>query len=202
MEGIEPLLRPLVRLVNEGIRETTPARELCDELDGTRAAVRVRDTGLAMYLEVADGCVRLRDDSDHEPDILITGSLPALARLAASGSEDAIRDGSVDLIGDAGKAARLQRLLGYAKPDPEEQLSRVVGDAAAHQIGQAARGFLSWAREAHATLRSNVGEYLKEESRDLPSRYEVERFTRDVGKLRDDVDRLEARLARLAGTRN
>ena len=51
-------------------------------------------------------------------------------------------------------------------------------------------------------MRGNVREYLQEESRDVPSRYEVERFTRDVGALRDDVDRLEARLARLSGKRS
>ena len=202
MDTVERVLRPMVRLVNESIRETTPARELCDELDGTLAAVRVRDTSLAVYLEVDDGELRIASDAERDPDILISGSMSALAKLAASGSEDAIRDGSVDLIGDAGRAARLQKLLKHAKPDPEEQLSRVIGDAAAHEIGRAARGFRRWAREAHVTMRGNVREYLQEESRDVPSRYEVERFGRDVGALRDDVDRLEARLARLAGKRH
>jgi ubiquinone biosynthesis protein UbiJ len=202
VDPVERVLRPLVRLVNESIRETTPARELCAELDGTLAAVRVRDTALAMYLEVGGGEIRLASDAAAEPDILITGSLTALAKLAASGDEDAIRDGTVDLVGDAGKAARLQRLLRQAKPDPEEQLSRVVGDAAAHQVGRAARGFRRWAREAHETMLGNVREYLQEESRDVPSRYEVERFGKDVSALRDDVDRLEARLRRLEGKRD
>ena len=202
MEPLARLLRPFVRLVNENIRETTPARELAAELDGTLAAIRVRDTALAMYVEVdADG-LTLRGDAASEPDILITGSLTALARLAASGGEEAIRDGSVDLVGDAGKAARFQKLLGHATPDVEEQLSRVVGDTAAHQIGRTARAFRRWASDAHQTMRGNVREYLQEESRDVPSRYEVERFTRDVGALRDDVDRLEARLARLSGKRS
>jgi len=48
----------------------------------------------------------------------------------------------------------------------------------------------------------NVSEYLQEESRDVPSRYEVERFTRRVNALRDDTDRLEARIRRLAGKRS
>jgi ubiquinone biosynthesis protein UbiJ len=32
----------------------------------------------------------------------------------------------------------------------------------------------------------------------VPSRYEVEQFSRHVGQLRDDVDRLAARIRRLA----
>jgi ubiquinone biosynthesis protein UbiJ len=48
-------------------------------------------------------------------------------------------------------------------------------------------------------MGSNVREYLQEESRDVPTRYEVERFTQRVGTLRDDVERIAARINRLQG---
>ncbi|MDJ0938805.1 MAG: SCP2 sterol-binding domain-containing protein [Woeseiaceae bacterium] len=201
MDPLETLLRPAASLINRQIRERTPARDLCAELDGTLAAIRVRDTGLAMYFDIGDDALTLRGDADAEPDIVITGSLITLAKLAASGDENMIRDGSVELTGDAGKAVKFQQLLKYAKPDVEEEMAGVVGDAAAHQLGQAARGFARWLGEAHDTMRGNVREYLQEESRDVPSRYEVERFQKRVNTLRDDVDRLEARINRLAGKR-
>ncbi len=72
-----------------------------------------------------------------------------------------------------------------------------MGDAAAHRLGEIARGVGKWSREARSTMAQNIREYLQEESRDVPSRYEVERFTTNVGELRDDVDRLEARIRRL-----
>jgi ubiquinone biosynthesis protein UbiJ len=46
-------------------------------------------------------------------------------------------------------------------------------------------------------MGDNIREYLQEESRDVPSRYEVERFSKRVNDLRDDVDRLAARIRRL-----
>jgi ubiquinone biosynthesis protein UbiJ len=49
-------------------------------------------------------------------------------------------------------------------------------------------------------MGANIREYLQEESRDAPSRYEVERFASRVDTLRDDVDRLAARVARLQDT--
>ena len=201
MDALETLLRPAARMINRSIRETTPARELCKELDGTLAAIRVRDTALALYFRVEDGELIVAGRDDNEPDIVITGSLFALARLAQSGDEDAIRNGAVELTGDAGRAARFQRLLGYAKPDFEEELAGVVGDTVAHQVGRAARGIRAWTLEMRATTRDNVREYLQEESRDLPSRYEVERLSQGVNTLRDDVDRLEARINRYAGKR-
>jgi ubiquinone biosynthesis protein UbiJ len=202
VDPLERLLRPLARLVNESIRETTPARELAAELDGTVAAIRVRDTALAMYFRIEDGALAMSGDTGRDPDIVISGSLPALTRLAATGDDDAIRSGAVDLLGDAGKAARFQKLLRYAKPDIEEQASRIIGDTAANQLGKAVRGFGRWARDARDTMRGNVREYLQEESRDVPSRYEVERFARRVNSLRDDTDRLEARIRRLDGKRS
>ena len=84
-----------------------------------------------------------------------------------------------------------------ARPDLEEELSRVIGDVAAHQIGNVARSFAGFAQRAVTTFTQNVSEFLQEEGRDVPSRTEAEEFIRDVDKLRDDVDRIEARIDRL-----
>ena len=197
MSPLEAALRPLARVLNRNIRETTPARELCEKLDGAAIAVRVRNTGLVAWFVINDEVLELVTDYDGEPDVVITGSLLTLARMGfASGLED-LRDGSLELTGDAHTAERLQRLLALAKPDVEEELSGVVGDAAAHRVGSVARGVGQWARDTRATMGANIREYLQEESRGAPSRYEVERFGAEVGTLRDDVERLAARIDRL-----
>jgi len=199
MDALETLLRPITTVLNRNIGETTPARELCARLDGKTVAIRVRDTALAMYFTIRDELIELTGDSDDEPDVVITGSLLTLARIAGRGGENALRAGSLDLTGDVATADAFQELLGYAKPDIEEELSGIVGDVAAHRIGEVARGVGNWARHARETMGSNIREYLQEESRGAPSRYEVDRFTRDVHALRDDVERVEARINRLGG---
>jgi len=197
MDTLETLFRPLTALVNRQIKATTPARELCAELDGKIMAVRVKDTGLAIYFCACPDEIALFGEYDGEPDVAITGSIMSLARLAGARGEDAIRDGSLELTGDAELAQAFQKLLGYGKPDIEEELSGVIGDVAAHRLGEVARGVGSWGKEASATLRQNITEFLQEERRDVPSRYEVETFTRKVDELRDDVARVEARLINL-----
>ena len=77
-------------------------------------------------------------------------------------------------------------------------LSRYVGDAAAHQIGNAVRDLMSWGRDAAERLSKDLAEYLQYESRDLPPRHEVQDFLNNVDKLRDDAERLAARLQRAA----
>jgi ubiquinone biosynthesis protein UbiJ len=197
MDALEAALRPVAKILNRNIQESTPARELCLELSGMVAAVRVSNTALAAYFIVDDEAIDVAATSPQDPDVIITGSLITLASLAGQSGTTAIRDGSLDISGDAELAGQFQQLLSFARPDIEEELSGIVGDAAAHRLGELARGFGRWGREARSTMGANIREYLQEESRDAPSRYEVEKFNTDVSKLRDAVDRIEARLNRL-----
>jgi ubiquinone biosynthesis protein UbiJ len=194
MDALEAALRPIANILNRNIHATTPARELCAKLDGTVVAVRVRDTALATFFVVHEDLLELVTESEQEPDVIISGSIVTLARMAGQSGESAIRDGSLDLSGDAETAHDFQRLLGLAKPDVKEELSGIIGDIAAHNLGSFARSLGHWGREVRSTMGANIREYLQEESRAAPSRYEVDRFSKDIGTLRDDVDRLEARL--------
>jgi ubiquinone biosynthesis protein UbiJ len=194
---LQALLRPIADILNRNIAEITPAREIASELNGTTVAIRVRDTALGAYFVFDDDAVTLSAAYTDEPDVVIMGSLITLARMMKGSGEAAIRSGDVDLTGDAATAQRFQKLLDLAQPDIEEELSRVIGDVAAHRIAEVARGVAQWARDARSTMGGNIREYLQEESRDLPTRYEVDRFTKQVGTLRDDVERIAARLKRL-----
>jgi ubiquinone biosynthesis protein UbiJ len=197
MDALEKILEPFAGLANRQIRMKTPARELAQELQGSVIGIRVRNSALAMYFHIEDGEISLTSEFEGVPDAVISGSLLTLAQMARQSGESAIRDGSLELTGDAALAQSFQRLLWHARPDLEEELSGVIGDVAAHGIGDLARSLSDWGRKARSTLRQNLGEYLQEESRAVPSRYEVDSFRSEVEAMRDDVARLEARLTRL-----
>ena len=197
MNALEPLLRPVAAMINRQVSAKTPAQELCRELDGRTFALRVPDTALAMYLAVETDHVILSGEYVDDPDVVATGSLLSLARLAGPAADDLIRDGDVDIEGDAVVAGQFRKLLRYGQPDLEEELSAVIGDVAAHGIGNVVRSVAGWTREAGATMQQNVSEYLQEESRTVPGRHETDEFRNDVNSLRDDVARFEARLKKL-----
>lgn len=199
MDVLQAALRPIASVLNRNIAATTPARELCVKLSGSVIAIRIRDTALSSYFVVHDDLLELLLSTDREPDVLITGSALTLARLAGPASEALFQDGSLELSGDAETAQQFRQLLEYARPDVEEELSHVVGDVAAHQLGKFVRNIGRWGLDARTAMGANIREYLQEESRDVPGRYEVEKFIRNIGTIRDDVDRLEARVSRLRG---
>ncbi|MFT5500849.1 MAG: ubiquinone biosynthesis protein UbiJ [Woeseiaceae bacterium] len=194
MDALETILRPLAGVMNRQIQMRTPARELCAELDGRVFAVRVRNTALVAYFVIRPTQVFLHTQTDGDPDVVICGSLLSLARLAGGDNEALFRDGSVDLSGDALLAQQFRKLLNYGRPDLEEELAAVVGDVVAHNVGNLVRGAAAWGRQASSTVAQNISEYFQEESRSVPSRYELDSFRAEVSVLRDDVARFEARL--------
>jgi ubiquinone biosynthesis protein UbiJ len=84
------------------------------------------------------------------------------------------------------------------KPDVEEELSRLIGDTPAHQALRLVRTVAGFGRRAATTGVRNVAEYLAHERRDLVPRAEAEDFYRGVERLREDLDRLEARAVLLS----
>ena len=201
MNPLETLLRPLAAFLNRQIQAKTPARELCAKLEDRVFAVRVKDTALAMYIIVGPGEISLASEYSDDPDVIVSGSLLSLARLAGPEGDAALRDSAIDLTGDEEIALQFQDLLRYGRPDLEEELSGVVGDVVANTVGEFARNLERWGKEARSTLRQNVSEYLQEESRTVPSRYEMDVFRQQAESLRDDVARFDARLKRFEAER-
>ena len=184
-------------LLNRGIDQSVRASALCGRLNGTSMELRIE--GFApLRIAVSSGRLVLASGGAGA-DAVITGSLLALIDLFARREDSAAARSAerVQIAGDAEIAARYRDLLKLARPDWEEELSRLIGDLPARRLSLAARAALSWARGFARTAGQNVAEYLQEESRALVSKPEVEEFLAKVDELRETADRVEARLARL-----
>jgi ubiquinone biosynthesis protein UbiJ len=129
-----------------------------------------------------------------EPALTVTvgpQALPALLR----GEEHLIR--SVEVAGDPRLASEVMGLMRHLRWDAEEDLSRLVGDVAAHRLAAIARGFFAWQADAGRRLAESFADYAVEEKRLLVSTRELAHFSQQVARLRDAVERLEKRVGRL-----
>ena len=120
-----------------------------------------------------------------------------LLRLARAADLSTLRGTGAEIFGSPEVAERFAKLLKLARPDLEEQAARWLGDVPAHALGDAARAAGGWLERAARAMRANTAEFLQEESRALPAALEAQAFYADVERLRDDVERAAARLARL-----
>ena len=152
-----------------------------------------------------DGSVA-RATASAAPDTTVTLPSSAIVRLLSgaarsnAGGERGADDGSMRdmrLEGDAEFAHAASMLVRHLRWDVEEDLSTVVGDAAAHRVVETARAASKEIKRTHEKFAAGIIEYLLEENPQLVRPRAVHLLTDGVRKLRDDIARLEKRLDRL-----
>jgi len=189
------LTQAIENLLNRNLPRSPRAVALCAALSGKRMRVEARALNWVLVIESQNTSVKLTKGDAREPpaDAEISGTLLNLAALAGSYPEEVIQRGDVSIRGDAEVAQQFRELAMLLKPDVEEELARIIGDTPAHQALRLVRMATGFGRRAASTGVRNVAEYLAHERRDLVPRAEAEDFYRGVERLREDLDRLEAR---------
>jgi ubiquinone biosynthesis accessory factor UbiJ len=193
------LTATLENLMNRGLPRSPRARQLVARLSGRSVALVAPDVVRLRLTSTGRTLALTRDEAPA--DATLTGGVLSLLGLAGDSAQAIVQRGDVTISGDSEVAQGFQELAQLLRPDPEEELSLLIGDVPAHQLARLARlGTSFGARAADTTLR-NLAEYLGHERGDLVSRNEGEQFLRGVDAVREGVDRLQARLDLLARRR-
>lgn len=191
LAGLEAAINGFLALDPEGAARLAP-------LVGRVIALEFTGFGQRLYFIPGAQGFQLFGDYAAEPDCLIRGSPLGLAGLGlGKRPEEALHSGQVEIEGDSTLAQGFGDCLAGIHIDWEEQLSRLTGDPLAHALGTRVRAAGRWGQRSLNHLGLDLQEYLQEEGRLLPTRYEVEGFLDAVDKLRDDGERLAARVERL-----
>lgn len=137
----------------------------------------------------------LAETSEAEPALTLT-PIPSALPLWLSGGKlgDLFR-----FEGDGLFAADLSGAL--ADFDWVLALRPYLGDIAASRVEQFLRGFGAWREQAVAAAGRNLAEYAVYEQAMLAEPHAARAFVSEVDALREDVDRLAARLALLESKR-
>ncbi|MDJ0806156.1 MAG: SCP2 sterol-binding domain-containing protein [Gammaproteobacteria bacterium] len=185
-------------LLNQAIRLDPEAKARLAPLHGQIIKLELLGLGLSALLIPDPSGIQVLQTLEAEPDCVLRGTPLDLARMRSSReSADQLFSGAVEIEGDSAVAHRFGEFLSSLDIDWEEQLSHLTGDVIAHEVGNLARDLGRWGNKLGQTLGMNLQEYLQEELRLLPNRYQIEPYLHDVDRLRDDVERLSARIDRL-----
>lgn len=179
------------------LKGSSAARADIAKLQGKVIRLELIGLPLTLYFLPEDGKVTVASDYHGEAHVTVRVPAASLVATALKRDPEAVPKG-MQMNGEAETAQVFSRLLRNADLDWEELLAQRVGDVAARQIGNAVRGFMGWSRDAGSRLGQDVADYLHYESRDLPPRHEMQGFLSGVDRLRDDAERLNARLKRAA----
>ena len=192
-------LASLERAINALLALDPLARRRLARHHGKVIAVHLRGPELTLYfIPDEKGNLQLQGRIEGEPDALLSGSPLDLIRSGdRQAGSDQLFSGRVTLTGDTALAHDFGATLAGLEIDWEEQLSKITGDLVAHEVGEAVRTLGRYAETTGERLARDLGEYLTEEARLLPHPNEVALFVEAVDRLRDDTERLEARINRL-----
>lgn len=201
---INPLMIPLLAAMETGINQLfamdPETFKRLARFKGKIVAFHVTDLDQSFYFFPDQQGIQIVSHYEGEADTLISGSLPAFARMAMADEKaktTAIFKGDVTITGDIALGQHFQALFNQLDIDWEEHVSHITGDVIAHSLGNAVRGIFSWGKNLVNTIGLDVSEYVQYETRDIASEPEIKHFNTEIDIIRSDVDRAEARLNRL-----
>lgn len=167
-------------------------------LEGKLIEVDCQNPALKLFiLPGADG---LQLASHWESaDCVLSAPTSSLLRLALAKDKTAIlHRPDVTLNGDSAVLLELAGILQDLELDWEYELSRWLGPVGSTLLAGHLRSRVNWAGDSLDSLRQTLADYLAEESRSLVGEREAQaRFT-ELDDLKLALDRLDARLERLA----
>ena len=189
------LLATIEKILNRSLPRSPRAQALAAALAGRSLAVAITGAGPVVISSTGER-LRIEHGSGKPADASISAGPFSLLALAGGHSQGLSGTGAA-ISGDSDVAQQFSELLGLLRPEPEEELAQLVGDAPAHQLGRLARIALAFGERALHTTANNVAEYLAHERGDLVPKAEGRQLLNGIDALRDDVDRFEARLQQL-----
>lgn len=191
LKGLEAALNKVLRLDPQTLKKL-------QSLDSKSIKIDITDWNIAFYiLPYAQG-IQLLADYHEAPSTIITGKLFNLVKVgAARATTTSMFDESISISGDTKTGEIMRDILKNIDIDWEEQLSKVVGDTMAHPIAKGLKKLFRFAKRSTRSVSENVTEYLHYESKQLPPKNAVEHFIEEVATLRDDIDRMDAKIQHL-----
>ena len=153
-----------------------------------RLALPLLDLRVGLEEDGQDGCHFRPAPADAEAALTLTPQLSALPRWITGGTVSDLFSAE----GDGLLAADVAKAL--ADFDWVLALRPYLGDIAAARVDQFIQGMHAWRAQAVESAGRNLAEYAVYEQGLLAEPHALREFIADVDRLREDADRLEARL--------
>lgn len=182
------------KMVNKLLSLDEETLDSLAKLEGDVVEIDILNTDFRLFIFPSAKGLTLASKYKDKADVSIKGTPAALLGMITA---EKVGAGDVEIIGNVGMAHKLQSILKKMDVDWEEFLSQIIGDIAAHKVGNFVRGMSQLAKASARTICLDISEYLRYEKEALLDQSELNEFNHAVDKVRNDVDRLQKRVDRL-----
>lgn len=188
-----PLAQLALSGLNHVLRQQPAARDDMRAQAGRDVRIVVKGPFGPVHADAridADGFLSLAGDAVPAAVLTFSPSLDALFGVIGAGADGLGPHVKVD--GDVALAAVIGEVAKSLRWDFEEDLSRLVGDAVAHRVGEAARGLRDQADGLRLRSREAVQRAATSRRGPLVSAPELAVLAAEIGRLSARVGRIEA----------
>jgi ubiquinone biosynthesis protein UbiJ len=166
--------------------------------------IKLEMTGInkTLYMLPNEGGVQVLAEYDGDADTVLRGTPISLFKMGlVSNAANLLLKGEIEISGDTRLGHQFKNVFSQMDIDWSEPLADLVGDGLAYQLQQTGSKLGRWGKQTVKSVSTSFSEYLQEESRDVVTETELEIFNEDVDRLRNDVDRLQAKTDLIIGSR-
>ncbi|SRR5579883_44603 len=193
--------RALERAFNRALKLDPDTQTALAKLDGRRIGVHLRGPEIAFDIVVREGALHVQPPQSEESqqgktDLRVSATPASLLAMALSPNGEML-PGKVEIAGDAELARRVEKLARQFAPDFEAAFANVFGEVAGVAIARALREAAQWVRQRAQHAAQDSADWLRDESRLVVPRSELDDFLDEVDAVRERAERLNARLNRL-----
>ncbi len=189
----------LERAANLALDYAPLTRMQLTKLRGKTFALELQRPHFPLLVEVGRRTLRFQSNWEGDVDVTVRGPAFALLRQINRNEQTpaALMAQGIEIEGDQELAQQFLAILKDLDLDLETALGDLIGDMAAHQISEVARAGFSFLRNTAKAMLNQSRHLVVEERKLVIKRREFQRFEDDVDGLRQDTERLQARLNKL-----
>jgi ubiquinone biosynthesis accessory factor UbiJ len=172
-------------------------------LSGKVIKLELAGTNKTLYMLPNATGIQVMTKYDEAADTVLRGTPISLFKMGiVPNTASLLLTGEVEISGDTKLGHQFKTIFSSMDIDWSEPLANIMGDGLAYHLSQSGKKFGSWGKDTIKSVTTSLSEYLQEESRDVVTETELDIFYKEVDQLRDNVDRLQARVTSISRLRS
>lgn len=165
------------------------------EFDGKVIKMEMTGINKVLYMLPNKSGIQVLSQYEGEADTVLRGTPISLFKMGlVSNAANLLLKGEIEISGDTRLGHQFKNVFSQMDIDWSEPLAKLVGDGLAFHMQQTGSRLGRWGKDTVRSVSTSFSEYLQEESRDVVTDTELEIFYAAVDRLREDADRLQAKI--------